>query len=208
MFGLNREELAILRPLSSPIKIQDFLDGLPRNMEKDGDTCMSPRAALKAGKAHCIEGAFLAATALWLHGRPPLLFDLRANPDDLDHVVALYRQNGHWGAISKTNYVTLRFRDPVYRNLRELALSYFHEYIDERGRKSLIEFSARPFDLSRLGESWVTRLDSLEDIAEALDQTPHMCLVPKQNKRFIRPADKMEMAAQRIKEWDPADPRT
>src|SRR3954471_11918592 len=104
MFNLTKDELKVLRKLNTPIKIQDFLDTLPINFEKLGDTQMSPRRVLREKKAHCIEGALLAATALWLHGKEPLLLDLKAVPHDDDHVVALYKINGLWGAISKTNH--------------------------------------------------------------------------------------------------------
>ena len=110
MFGLTQTETAILRRLSTPEKIQDFLDALPINHEKRGDTCMSPRQVLREGKAHCIEGAMLAALALWMHGEEPLLLDLTTLRYDDDHVVALYRRNGFWGAISKTNHAVLRFQ--------------------------------------------------------------------------------------------------
>lgn len=136
MFDLTKKELVILRRLTTPIKIQNFLDSIPRNHEKQGETYLSPRQVLKQNKAHCFEGALVAALALWLQGERPLLFDLKAEGDD-DHVVALYKRNNYWGAISKTNHATLRFRDPVYRNLRELALSYFHEYFETKKDEKL-----------------------------------------------------------------------
>ena len=128
MFGLSKEELAIYKKLTTPQKIQDYLDTIPANLSKKGSTCFSPHLVFEKGKAHCIEGAFIAAAALWLHGEEPLLLDLKAKTNDYDHVVALYKQNGYWGAISKTNHPMLRFRDPIYKTPRELALSYFHEY--------------------------------------------------------------------------------
>ena len=121
MFGLSKKELVVFKKLNTPIKIQNFLDKIPMNWEKRGETYMSPRRALRAQNMHCLEGAVFAATALWLQGEKPLLLDLKANGDD-DHVVALYKRNGYWGAISKTNHAALRFRDPVYKTIRELAL--------------------------------------------------------------------------------------
>ncbi|HTW96918.1 MAG TPA: hypothetical protein VMD74_04655, partial [Candidatus Methylomirabilis sp.] len=154
MFGLNEKELKILKKLNTPVKIQDFLDSLPRNCEKNGDTVLSPRRVLREKKMHCIEGALLAATALWLHGRSPLVMDFQATDDDDDHVIALYKINGYWGAISKTNHVGLRWRDPVYRTPRELALSYFHEYLHERThRKTLLSYSD-PINLKKFGIKW------------------------------------------------------
>jgi len=206
---LTKEELTVFKKLTTPAKIQDFLDSFPRNMEKKGMTCMSPRRVLREKKMHCYEGALTAATALWVNGEEPLLMDLRSDKTDYDHVLALYQRNGYWGAISKTNYATLRFRDPVYKTIRELALSYFHEYfVNETGKKSLRECSLRPFELKKFGADWVTAEEDLFEIAAALDDAPHQLLLPKQNRRFLRPADKMELKAGRLTEWKKSDPRT
>lgn len=205
---LTPSELKIFKKLTTPIKIQDFLDKMPMNWEKRGDTCLSPRRALKLRKMHCIEGALVAAAALWLNGDKPLLLDLKARADD-DHVVALYRRNGYWGAISKTNHAVLRFRDPVYKTIRELVLSYFHEYFrNSDGRKMLTSYSAKPFDLRRLGAGWITAEKNLYSVAEAIDRAPHQRIYPPKNRKFIRSADKMERRAGRIIEWKKTDPRT
>lgn len=208
VFTLSPKELTVFRSLSTPIKIQDFLDRMPVNWEKKGETCMSPRRALQERKMHCMEGAMFAASALWFHGEPPLLLDLRAHGDD-DHVVALYKRNGYWGAISKTNHATLRFRDPVYKTLRELALSYFHEYFaDKNGKKVLREYSAVPFDLRKCGTTWVTAEEDLYEIAYALDDARHVRIVPRKNARLLRMADTMERRAGRLIEWSKKHPRT
>lgn len=202
-----KEQKKFLR-LDSPIAIQNFLDTIPTNWEKKGETCMSPRMSLRAQKMHCMEGALFAAAALWFHGEKPLVMDLRADGDD-DHVVTLYKRNGYWGAISKTNHATVRFRDPIYKTLRELALSYFHEYfVNNTGKKVLREYSARPFDLSRFGDYWITTEDNLFEIPEAIDNAPHSLVIPKANVRFIRPADSMERKAGRLVEWTKSNPRT
>lgn len=208
MFGLSAQELAVLKKLSTPIKIQNFLDTLPINYEKHGETHLSPRRVLREKKAHCIEGALLAAMALWIHGEEPLLMDLTAGAEDDDHVVALYKKNGYWGAISKTNHAVLRFRDPIYKTLRELALSYFHEwFLDENGKKMLRSYS-KPLNLKRLGTGWITAEDDLWDIDPLLDALPHFALVPKENATYLRPADTMERKAGSIREWSKGDPRT
>lgn len=208
MFDLTKKELAILKKLSTPTKIQDFLDTLPINYEKKGETHMSPRVVLREKKAHCIEGALLAATALWVHGEEPLLMDLTAAPEDDDHVVALYKKNGYWGAISKTNHAVLRFRDPIYKTLRELALSYFHEwFLDENGLKMLRSYS-KPLNLKRLGASWITAEEDLWYLDEHLDTLPHFSLVPKENKKYLRPADATERTAGNIREWNKKNKRT
>ena len=207
MLGLNKSELRTLKKLNSPIKIQNFLDSMPINWEKKGETYMSIRRVLKARKMHCFEGALVAAAALWIQGQEPLLMDLRAK-DDYDHVVTLYKQNGYWGAISKTNHATLRWRDPIYKTPRELALSYFHEYfLNNNGKKCLQSFS-KPFNLKRCGTQWVTSDDDLHFLVSALDKSPHIKIIPKKNTRFIRPADKMERAAGRLVEWKKSHPRT
>ena len=208
MFGLTREEERILRKLNTPAKIQDFLDSLPMNHEKRGETYLSPRRVLREKKAHCLEGALLAAAALWIRGQEPLLMDFRTLPKDEDHVVALYRINGYWGAISKTNHAILRFRDPIYRTPRELAVSYFNEYyMFETGEKTLREYST-PFNLKRLGTTWITAEEDLLEIAEAVDDARHFPLVPKKNLKHLRRADSMEIRAGRLIEWKPSDRRT
>lgn len=207
-FGLSDEELDVLRSLSTPIKIQDYLDTLPINFEKKDETNMSPRRVLREGKAHCMEGALLAATALWLRGEKPLLLDLKTLKGDDDHVVALYTRGGRWGAISKTNHATLRFRDPIYRTVRELAASYFHEYfLDSNGQKTLRSHSG-PFNLARYGTKWITAEDDLWDLAIKLDTIKHFPLFPTKNARHIRIADPMERVAGRLTEWKARDAGT
>jgi hypothetical protein len=202
--GLDRKAFHALRRLSTPAKIQDFLDSLPMNFEREGETLRSPARVLESRAAHCFEGALLAAAALWIAGEKPLLMDLavRRGSGDDDHVVALYRRNGYWGAVSKTNHAQLRFRDPVYRTPRELALSYFHEwFLDSTGEKTLRAHS-RPFDLSRLGTGWISAKEDLWGIDRALARAPHVALLPRNNARFIRRADAMERRAGKLVEWD------
>ncbi len=208
MLGLTPKELATLRRLSTPAKIQDYLDRVPINYEKKGDTVMSPRRVLRERKALCLEGALFAAAALWVQGEPPLLLDLRDSDHREDHVVALYRRGGRWGAISKTNHSTLRFRDPIYLSVRELAASYFHEFfMNDNGKKTLVDYSA-PFDLRKLGEGWVTAEENLFDLGDALDRSRHYRLYPARAARSFRRADRMEMRAARLVEWRKSDPRT
>lgn len=208
--GLTSREYAVLKKLSTPIKIQDFLDSLPMNNEKKGDTHLSPRRVLAEKKAHCIEGAMLAALALWIHGEPPVIMNLsaRMGKGDVDHVVALYKRGGRYGCISKTNHATIRFRDPVYRTTRELALSYFHEwFMNSTGEKTL-ECYSRPLDMRTFGTAWITEEKDLWNVADALSELPHYFLVPKGNWRYVRKADAMELKAGRLIEWRDSDPRT
>jgi hypothetical protein len=191
--------------LSTPRKIQDYLDTLPVNFELSGETYMSVRRTLAAQTAHCMEGALLAAAALAYHGEKPLLMDFQSTPEDEDHVIALFTRNGHWGAISKTNHAILRYRDPVYRTPRELAMSYFHEYHLESGNKTLRAFSA-PYDLSRHApETWVTAEEELQWVVDAVDTCRHTPAVPKKNLRLLRRTSQIERNMLALKEWP--DPR-
>lgn len=198
---LSRQEKRLFQKLSSPQKIQEYLDSLPINFELKGETYMAPRRAIRAKTAHCFEGALLASAALSYHGQKPLLLDFRTIPTDEDHVVALFRQNGYWGAISKTNHAILRYREPLYASIRELAMSYFHEYLMWDGRKSLRAYS-KPFDLSKFApERWVTAEEELFWLVEALDESRHFPTVPKKNLRLLRKAYDVELHAMKITEW-------
>lgn len=198
---LTPADKKILSRLNTPHKIQDFLDALPQNHENNGETCMSPHQVLKERRAHCIEGAMLAATALWFHGEKPLIMSLKVSRDDDDHIIALYKKNGHWGAISKTNHAVLRFRDPVYRTPRELALSYFHEYfLTKNGKKTMRGYS-RPINMKRFGTKWVNAEEDLWDIGNTIFNMPHIPVVPKGNEKHIRKAHPVERTAASIKEW-------
>jgi len=208
MFGLSKQELKIIKKLNTPLKIQVFLDSLPVNWERKGETYMSPRRVLREKKMHCFEGALFAAVALWVNGEPPLVMDFQ-NKGDEDHVVALYRRNGYWGAISKTNHSTLRYRDPVYKTIRELAMSYFHEYWNNKnGKKTLFAYSTKPFDLRKYGKTWITSEEDLYDMVQDVDDAPHTQVVPKKNYKLLRLADSMERRVGKIIEWKKTDPRT
>jgi hypothetical protein len=173
-FGLTAAELRTLRSLNTPVKVQQFLDAMEY---KYTDTAGSPRRVLRERAGHCMEGALLAAAALRLQGRPPLLMDLEAVRDD-DHVIALYRECGLWGGVAKSNYAGLRFRAPIYRTLRELALSYFEHYYNLRGERTLRAYSA-PLKLERFdAEHWMTREDEVWCVAERLAEARHTALFP------------------------------
>ncbi len=200
--GLTRSETAELRRLRDPAAIQDYIAALPVNHEPDGDTCYTVRQVLRHRRAHCIEAALVAACALYVHGEPPLLIDFQAH-DDYDHVAALFRRGGRWGTISKSNHVALRHRDPVYRTLRELAMSYFHEYHNRQGKKTLRNYS-RAFDLRRLDPSlWVTGEDHAWEVEARLDGTRHYPLIGAAQVRWLRPIDAMEWRAKHIVEEKP-----
>ena len=198
---LTPAEQRVFARLDTPHKVQDFLDRLPANFEPEGDTAMSPRRMLKARVAHCAEAAVFAAAALAFHGKRAWLMDLRALPSDQDHIVTLFRERGLWGAISKTDHAILRWRDPIYRNARELAMSYAHEYCLPGGKKSLKEYS-RPFSLRRYAPArWVTAPDDLDWLLYALDVSPHVAVAPRHAMRRRRRSAPIELRAQEVVEW-------
>jgi hypothetical protein len=186
-----------LKKLNSPQKIQDYLDALPFNFEEEGETYRSPMETLRAGKAHCFEGACLAAAAIYMNGLGrPLLLDLKIQKkflkEDADHTITLFKQNGLWGAISKTNHAVLRYRDPIYKTVREIALSYFHEYFIGNGYKVLESYS-KPLDISkRFGDLWIASVEELDKIAEALDRSPHLRFYPLSQSKLLRKATEKE----------------
>jgi hypothetical protein len=194
--GFDRHELAVLRRLKTPERIQRFLDeDLAYNKEKDGETCRTPRQVLRDRLAHCAEGAFLAAAALRVHGHEPLIVDLEAVRDD-DHVLAVFREHGCWGAIAKSNYAGLRFREPIYRTLRELVVSYFEHYYNPAGEKTLRAFSTRPVNLRRFDRvQWMTREEYLWDICEYLCTVAHTRLMSAPQERKRRRMDRRSYEA-------------
>jgi hypothetical protein len=198
---LTPAERRLFARLDTPQKIQDFLDTLPVNFEPAGGTMMSPRTMLKARAAHCAEAAMFGAAVLAFHGEPAWLLDIQARPTDHDHVVTLFRQHGLWGAISKTNHAILRWRDPIYKSARELAMSYAHEYCLPSGRKSMLAYS-RPFSLARFApEDWVTAEDDLHWLIDTLDASPHLPLAPPHVLKARRRSAEIELVAQTHVEW-------
>jgi hypothetical protein len=202
MFSLSEPELSLLLQLNTPGKIQNFLDTLSFNYEDKEETCMSPRRVIREKRAHCLEGAMLAATALLIAGGKPLVLSLKvSSDDDYDHVITLFKQNGYWGAISKTNHAVLRYRDPIYKTIRELVLSYFNEYfLTTTGEKTLQGYS-KPINLRRFGTNWITSEEELWKISETIFYMPHISIIPEVNKKFIRKASKIEIDSADIKEW-------
>jgi hypothetical protein len=194
------KELAVLKRLKDPGAIQDLLNELRIDFDTKGNTYYSPLTVIQKRKAHCMEGALLAAAAFWYHGIPPLILDLKTADDDEDHVVALFKQGGRWGAVSKTNHAVLRYRDPVYKDIRELVMSYFNEYFLDNGKKTLRSY-AGPFDLLSFGNDWLTATDGLQNIGDALDRSPHVKILKKGVERHLRPAENIEIEAGKILEW-------
>ena len=205
---LTPAEKRLFARLDSPQKIQTFIDKLPANFEPGGDTLMSPRRMMKAKVAHCAEGAMFAAAVLAFHGKDAWLLDIRSLPSDHDHIVTLFKQRGLWGAISKTNHAILRWRDPIYRSPRELAMSYAHEYCLPGGKKSMLEFS-RPFSLTRFApKRWVIAEEELHWLMDRLDDSPHIPVAPARALRARRRSSSIELKAQEVVEWKRPRKRT
>lgn len=189
---LTKDERRTLSSLRTPERVQDFVNAIPQNFETNGGTCMSVRETLIRNRAHCIEGALVAALAFFINGERPLLLDLEANDEDEDHVVALFRRDGLWGAISKGNHAYVRYRDPIYRTVRELAMSYVHEYYNQKGNKTLRRYS-RPYDLSRVPLSeWATGIDAWR-VANDLCTIRHYLFMPAAASRRLRPVDPIQL---------------
>ncbi len=187
----TRGELALLGRLSSPMKIQEYLDGLVYRAEDRG-AC--PRDVMKERRAHCYDGALFAAAALRRLGHPPMLLDMRAVRDD-DHVLAVFRANGHFGAVAKSNFAGLRFREPIFRTLRELVLSYFEDYYNSDAEKTLRSYSGllhlRQFD--HLG--WMFREGPIQYISDRLDALVHHPLLTKKMERSLSRTDPRSLQA-------------
>lgn len=194
----TEDQLRLFKKLDTPRKIQDFLEIIKANFK---NTNLSPKLVLENRKAHCLEGALFAAAILRFHGHKPFLVDLKVVAEDDDHVIAVFKENGHWGAISKTNHGILRYRDPVYRNIRELVMSFFNEYFLEDGRKTLRSYSD-PVNLSRFDRlSWMTSEKDLNYIAEYIDRVPHKKILNKKMILNLRRADKLERKILKFIQW-------
>ncbi|HET9580435.1 MAG TPA: hypothetical protein VFP44_21585 [Usitatibacter sp.] len=199
--GLTLREYALLRRLDTPQKIQGFLNAIPCNHEIGGETVLSVREVLRQRRAHCIEGAMVAAAALWVNGMPPLVLHLDCDLSDYPHVIAVFRHHGAWGAISKTNGAPLRYRDPIYRSLRELALSYFHEYFNKRGHKTLRSYSV-PFDMRRIDPSeWVTAKKHCWETHDRLTELRHYPLISRRQERLLEKLDAFARRASKVVQY-------
>lgn len=190
-FDLSPENLRTLRALKRPAQIQKFIDAIEYQY---ADTAWSPARVLRERKGHCLEGALVAAAALRVNGHQPLVMDLEAVRDD-DHVIALYRERGLWGGIAKSNFAGLRFRAPIYRTLRELALSYFEHYYNLRGERTL-RFYSRPINLARLdSRHWMTSEEDVWCVPELLIAARHYPLFPDKVARALPRLDRRSFDA-------------
>jgi hypothetical protein len=195
-------ELRKLRSFKDPYGVQRFLDDMPYHL---ADTAWSPRRMLRERTSHCLEGAIFAAAALRALGFPPLLVDLEAE-NDTDHVLAVYRIKGHWGAVAQSNYTGCRYREPVYRTLRELAMSYFNIYFNMRRERTLRNFSL-PVNLARFDDfEWMTSADPIWFIPNYLCDIHHFKLLrPGTAKQLHRVDQRLFQAETMGKAHKPKD---
>ena len=192
--GFTAKELRKLRSLKDAYGIQKFLDAIPYHLE---DTAWSPRRVLAEETAHCLEGAIFAAAALRANGSPPLLLDFEAE-NDTDHVIAIYQRDGGWGAVAKSNFTGCRYREPVYRSLRELAMSYFNVYFNLRFERTLRRYS-RPVNLARFDHlCWMTTEKPIWFIAEHLCEIPHISLLTPAMKKNLTRVDRRTMSGEMV----------
>jgi len=200
MPSFTKKEETLIEKINTPAKVQDFLNSLRFNFEKSGETLWSPLFSLRYKRAHCFEGALLGAYILSQHGFKPYLMHLKSTKGDYDHVIAPFRVGKFLGALSKTNHAVLRYREPIYKNIHELAMSYFHEYFLDNGRKTLRKYSAL-LDLNDFEKGWETSEKHLWPIDKKLDTIKHYNILPRGTLSKLRKADQIEIQAGKVVEW-------
>ncbi len=187
----SENEKKFLESFRDPYSIQTFLDEIEYNSDY---VCRSPRWVIRKRSAHCFEGALFAAAALQFLGYRPLIVDMTAYNDD-DHVIAVFKEDGYWGAVAKSNFTTLRYREPVYRSIRELIMSYFDFFFNTKGEKSLRSYSL-PFDLSTLKhKDWPTTDNDLEYIGNKIESLCHFPVVNDKMIGKLRPVSESMLKA-------------
>ncbi len=183
---LAPEERALLATFTTPASIQAFLDSIPYGTEP---IYRCPLRVLRERKGHCFDGALFAAAMLRRLGWPPLILDMLPNERDDDHMLAVYKLDGHWGALAKSNFAGLRFREPVYRSLRELLMSYFDVFFNVDGEKTLRGYTT-PLNLAAFdGRRWMSSDEPLEDIAQRLDDVRRYSVVTPRMVERLTPVD-------------------
>ncbi len=201
MLAFTKAEKALIKKLNTPARVQDFLNSIPFNFEKNNiDTIKSPLRVIREKNAHCMEGAILGAYILSIHGFTPYILCLKAKKGDFDHVITPFKVQGLWGALSKTNHAVLRYREPIYKNIRELVMSYFHEYFLDTGEKTLRKYSGL-LNINTIKGDWATSSEDIWLIDSALDKVKYYDIVPKSYIKRLRKADKVEISAGKIVEF-------
>lgn len=184
--ALTPHKRRTVQRLATPEKIQGFLDHVTYCGEDDNYHC--PLVLMNSGRGCCFAGALFGAAALRLLGHPPFVIELKSENDD-DHVLAVYKKRGYWGAVAKSHYVGLRSREPVYKTLRELAMSYFEHYYNRRRERTLRSYSV-PLDLTKYDAlHWMTKDDGMNTVADAIDRSRHVLLFPRRMPKLFTKAD-------------------
>jgi hypothetical protein len=185
--NFTAEELAVFSAIDTPVKIQAYLDEMPYSEE---EIYRCPRQVIRDQKAHCFDGALFAAAALRFIGYPPLVLDMLPKPaSDDDHMLALYKFEGHWGALAKSNFVGLRYREPIFRSLRELTLSYFEDFYNLAGEKTMRAYTA-PLNLQVYDRfNWMVSDASMEDIAHRLEKLRRYTVLTPRMEATLAPVD-------------------
>jgi hypothetical protein len=182
---LTLSERRTLHKLKTPFDVQNFLDDMPY---PSGTSYHCPLQVIRRQKAHCFDGALLAAALLRMQGHPPLIVYMIADNDD-DHLIAPFKKQGHWGAVAKSNCVGLRFREPIHRTLRELMMSYFEQFFNLHRKKSLRSYT-RPLNLQSFDEQqWMIRNAGVENISDQLDRQHVFRLLTPRMVRDLSPVD-------------------
>jgi len=189
---LNESEYQTITQLNSPYEIQMFLDNLPYSVD---NYYRCPLRVLSDRTAHCFDGALFAAAMLRRLAYPPFILDMIPNDRDDDHLLALYKRDGHWGAVAKSNFAGLRFREPIYRSLRELVMSYFEQYYNIEGEKTLRGYTV-PLNLRHFDKfNWMTIDDNLEKIAQRLDEIRRLPIISESMSLNLSPVDQRSYKA-------------
>ncbi|HOJ00714.1 MAG TPA: hypothetical protein PLL88_03785 [Anaerolineaceae bacterium] len=190
---LTSEELAQLQSMKSPFRIQTFLDS---TLYPPGERNRSPSEVLRERQAHCLDGGLFAAAALRRIGYPALIVDMQPEPGtDDDHVLAVFQEFGCWGAVAKSNYSGLRYREPIYATIRELVLSYFDDFFNVHGQKTLRTYTA-PIDLAAFDDwQWMTEASGVDRIEELLKRADLTALITEEQARYLSPVDERSFKA-------------
>ena len=165
-------EWKLIQTHRTPEQVQRYLRSIPYNREREGTTCFSFRRVLAENRAHCLEGALVAAVILEQHGYPPTLVSIESQ-DKLDHVLLLFKRNGRWGSVARSRDIGLHGRKPVFRTVRDLVMSYFDMYIDKTGRITGYGVAS----LYELGDyDWRLSERNVRKVEHHLQEIPHIAI--------------------------------
>jgi hypothetical protein len=190
--GLSPRDRARLGRITTPAQVQTFLDSIPYSAEA---RYRSPLTAIRDRKAHCFDGAVLAAALLQRIGHPPLVLNMFPNERDDEHLIAPFQRHGAWGAVAQSNMVGLRYREPIHRTLRELMISYFEQYFNVVSEKTLRTYT-RPITLAQFDrQDWTTDDRTMDLIADRLEELSRIPLLTRQMIAGLAEVDRLAFRA-------------